>query len=1728
MICSINKQTIKNGIKNDVVSTLLATGRFSKQGDTLIKTTDPFSNLEKSINGLDDNTKKLLITSIKPEDWKVNNGLPTEQYNRVLKYLENNYSKSNTLKNLKDTNQVNPTGEIFLSQNPSLSDIVDSLNKEGIEETTSRVATESLYDYIYGQYTTKDIIENRNEEIDSILDRVFSDSAIIDEINSEYGEQVVSIENDQVKINPSEELLQEYVDVYRADREADKIVSETMTLSVPQVSPTQSNKVQHLLNKLGISTQKVNNIPVKGQTIGANAVALPMQALINYTENQEHKLPEEAFHIALEILEEKHPGLLNQMLGAITNFPIYKEVYDQYSSLPEYQKDGKPDVRKIKKEAIAQQLAKQIDQDAKIKTWWEKVVSFLRSLFSTSDVDIRPFKEALDSLLNDSDIGTVRSTILQSPRYLRSKGISEDNINQIAILAKSPISDEELRLHIEQITPTEAFYSISSETQNSYTKIKNSIYEAGEYKDILTKVRESLQNLFGSDREDITESILNDFRNKETTKVNSAIQDILNRYITENGTLRTAPLPFTGTDIDANLYEAIEDRISSKLNQYKDGKFIINKEIATPKTGTKAKIDIIAIDSKGNASILQFLPTTLDRIDANYTKVVEDYLRELQSTLSKQYNIRTAQVRAISLPSESYNLKDESIDKDIFPEMVSILDRTGSARVDALIGRLNSIMRNPSLTAGDDQIIYRLTKAIRSIQVDGSPEKIAQVINAINNRIEVIIHEYEESYPEGMTFSDIDQEKMTDTANELYHLISLGSGFANIYTALTTAHKENPEVYKDPPTILKRLEGQLNTNLSRLHQINSDFQDRFVSKSANVENILVPERPISFYNKTFKTIYEAKTRAVEVLARTWNRINRYTSDKTQQEVRNKISKIKESYDAMFKASGKSKEEYLSFIAKKDKNGEYVHELIEKYDKDAFEKGLKTALKDKDYTWIKNNVDLKAYQEWYNQAHKNIVQDYNNIEYHSDKETNEEIIQKKISSWENTFKVDADNLSENNNKLKDFITDKHLSKEYVELQKNPAALALHSYILDINNRAYQARVITKEQSERLIPFVEKGILDRLVQGGGLAINPNILKGLTSPEEYAEITKRDPNTGRREERVPFYFTKDISKQRKDGTRDYSNVSQDIFQIMTIYYAQTVTAEEIRKKEAQLKLLGLLEQNKEVLNTNKFNEADISGGDVKNTVNAEYYENFLSGSIYGNKLIDDNDTQLGKLSGKGAEWMNKTFGTNFDTAKTTVTLNNFVHTMNRLFMAKVLSGNIMIPLANFVGANAQTLINTNKREFSQREYIKNMTLAMSEKFTSKEERERFHGLAEYFQLFYNKEDIQRSARKMSISKLTTRTIPEWLMGLQEISEIPIQLGIGMSMLENYMVDDGKIVKIYDKVSNKYPNYLDVSEAERKVIDKKIEDEINQIKKKSSLKAIAKIENDELVIPGLERGSESVYDFIGKIHGTVRRATGGGTRESFRQANQNIWLGSMMMFKSWLPRLMENRFGKLQKASDLQGYEMGRYNAVLLQMANKKFVDKIRSLYDVATMNDRGVALLKEQYEEQRNKYKERTGEELEMTAKDYVLMQRDLIHSSVRDAMFMSVFLSLVAGIGALGGDDDEDRSGSYKFIMNMANRFYKEMSLFYNPMEMYKIQDGGIFPAAGVVRDFLTLGKETTKTVTHLITQDEELEKNTKFLKSLTAPFPGSNMINMYFPLIAEEYAKELGYKPPRMN
>jgi hypothetical protein len=122
---------------------------------------------------------------------------------------------------------------------------------------------------------------------------------------------------------------------------------------------------------------------------------------------------------------------------------------------------------------------------------------------------------------------------------------------------------------------------------------------------------------------------------------------------------------------------------------------------------------------------------------------------------------------------------------------------------------------------------------------------------------------------------------------------------------------------------------------------------------------------------------------------------------------------------------------------------------------------------------------------------------------------------------------------------------------------------------------------------------------------------------------------------------------------------------------------------------------------------------------------------------------------------------------------------------------------------------------------------------------------------------------------------------------------------------------------------------------------------------------------------------------------------------------------------------------------------------------------------------------------------------------------LRAGMMEIALILFFFTLLAGIKDTWEppeDDEEKRIRS--FVIRLSNRYLDELMFYVNPDSMMAITRG-LIPAAGFFSDLLDFISGPFAEAYGLLTDDEELVKDTKVIKSTAKMIPGGNTMYMWF-------------------
>ena len=274
----------------------------------------------------------------------------------------------------------------------------------------------------------------------------------------------------------------------------------------------------------------------------------------------------------------------------------------------------------------------------------------------------------------------------------------------------------------------------------------------------------------------------------------------------------------------------------------------------------------------------------------------------------------------------------------------------------------------------------------------------------------------------------------------------------------------------------------------------------------------------------------------------------------------------------------------------------------------------------------------------------------------------------------------------------------------------------------------------------------------------------------------------------------------------------------------------------------------------------------------------------------------------------------------------------------------------------------------------------------------------------------------------------------------------------------------------------------------------------------------------------SQSVVELRRKVQQINKDALGNLSEDDLRTINMQIYGKSFMVFKNWIPRLVDVRMGNMKYNSAFDAYEWGRTRMVF-DIISQDLLKATGRLKDSLIANDKGIEFMRVMFEKKKAKYEHDTGKTLNMTEDQFMDLVRKNIKSQLLDVIFLAVLYAILMAMKAYEPDDEEDPriKAQYKFMMKATDKFKDEIMYFYDPTSLISSVSKGLFPSLTLINNFekavWNFGKENF----YILTGNEKLEKSNQVIKYWLKTFPFTNQFAGYMPMFYPELAKDLGIR-----
>lgn len=1630
-----------------------------------------------------------------------------------------------------------------------------------------------------------------------------------------------TLPNDKIKAIPNEDLFNELQDkhnlfqntnltedeisdLYNGEAPID-IYDQEGTMPLTQASTETINKVKQILEKMGVTIKDLATYAREAglESTGINAVADVVSKVIAVAEGKENvALTEEMVHIATAILEQKNPQLVTQMISKIDRFAIYQRTLEEYKNNPNYQlPNGKPNIRKIKKEAVDKLIAELIvynndgttefpelmDETNRsiVRNWFEKILDWFRGMYKTANIDI--FQEAA-AIVEEGVEGDIIDADADQIYYQLSD--PQKALQQRILQTKDIIKK------VEDKQATEPILLDTEEASNWYEAKQPD----GTWKRVTKRVTDRVKAWYKQRFPDKVfteeEKKFNESKRQLGVKGHAFFEEIHGRYFNSDGTRKkNVDARITRlSPVDEEVYQKLEKYYTELIDRFsKDGKNpLVFSEVILydPKEKEAGTIDLLIVEESGKANIVdwKFMSVAADAKDVAWFKqgAYNIQLGRYKDILRERYGVKEIGMnRAIPIIMQLklQDPKDKKSDVELTGIAIGSVnteeiedlrlvpvseetESTGFENLDELIRLLNATYKQISkkvVTEEDEREFKRdrlniLKQAIRTAQGTSNIAPLVDVIKIMRKEGQQLLDDYNTTYkgrPANSKGEDFTDEKLSDFSANMREYNALADVFGRIddligdliYNEAMEKDATTEEAIEDVAVrkeLLKNISDEarnIRKSAVEIRKASGEFADKFIGQRNLVRGLLSPEAIVKGLSAAFRGVSELPMASLDVLFKLVTNAKGRASRDALGEVDKLMAIRKKLVDR-----GGDVRTLVQQIYQRDSKDKLVNKLIYKFDKKFFEQVDNNALEGfRDKNWLMQNIDIDGYRKEAKELLEKKIERIKKL-HDDDVDLMERLILEEQRKWDIDRK---DFVGWNNYIVKRHPLTKWYSEEYKNLLKDPDLLELYNFISEMNQKAKSSGYISNQAASTFLPFVRKSMAESLAWDFDLSAVMNFGKNLQIQADDVGYGQVNELTGELENAIPKYYTYDFTRG-EDGVNDYSDVSEDIFKNMILYINHMEKYKYLSEIEDQLQLVKTIETFKGYLNTDNNGEVvyrngklDIkSEGQASSEGNAKIFNDFLRALLYEQKYpLSDSDTPLGvgKVMNfvKGA--VNNVAGREIFKPEENPSATSLVKTMdaaNRAFQLKTLGLEFISGAVNAFGGNIQIATQAGNY-FKAREVLANETKLIGNRFKNDDERNMFLQLIDAFMPLKDDPTYDK-LQKSGLTTLTRASFSDFLMVFMREPEQHIEKSIFLTLLDNMMVEDGKIVSIREFVKRKYKDRYE-SASKYKEIAPKIDEEIEELKKTKSINATKKLENGKLVIPGLDLSNVNELQRLTNLTRRIsRNATGGLSDSDMNRMGMNIWTKSMMVFKMWIPKLVDTRFGEFRKVSDDfsveigedglttgEKYDIGRIR-LFAYVLGTSIRDRSTNIYNILSLNDKGLAALDKMYEEFAEQYQKRTGKPLEINRDEFIDMIRTNLRNQVKELAILASLLGAALSLGLIGTDDDDDRADKnrFRYAQRVIDKFVSEVSFFYNPAEFQKILSGSMFPAIGIFSDFGRFVDNFMMEVTGLDTSNPELtpeqvRKKAQPIKNFGKMFPFTKSLFTYGAILDPEFAKE---------
>jgi hypothetical protein len=1578
---------------------------------------------------------------------------------------------------------------------------------------------------------------------------IVSEDGIIAAVDKEYDKQEKaekSFERDLDFFQGDEAL---YEQEQRENIQDEDVMLQKEGTEGSVASPGTIKVLKDFLNRIGVDIATVKEISKNGVKQNANGAAILTQQLVQIVEGKEDvALGEESMHWAVEIIQQKDPKLFNKMLKEVNDYAIYKQVLNDYSSDPAYQTaDGRPDILKLKKEAIGKVLSETVIKKnegitqkpellEKALTWWESIIKALRELFSTSGFD-----EASMKIVSGEEIGTADDVRSDDVFYQKTELTGEEKMNQFI---DNKFLGTSNRMRLIDSNPDDRHYTIDvKRIKNSVTKWIKRNQSKKFVRTAAQKIIDDQKQFWGSDGHEYIEKM------------------IINSYTDSKGYIRDTPIAYNAkTSLNPEVQDILNGLIEKLLASYPKGtRIFAEKFVYNEKEDLASTMDFTAFIPEEKSFYVEALDWKFTTIDLERTEDIpgfkqEEYKKQMKEyvTILQRYGLKPSQIRKarmIAFKANYDHLIPDDYKSPLILESIEVADldnikeaelyllpvpldfeSTGNKRLDKFI---------QSLRVQYDKFVKRVVDPRQQYIKDTQREELSRAIRKLHLQMDFIPivnigNTFVKNARAGIDlikhkdYTTMSLQEMTNVLKELSYITNGAEKYteaAEVYI-FTNKGKVLTEEEKQVLSDLERLKTRTEAILEEVLQIRRAYATQLsvnygitrenvaesldkISKGEFVEtgSFLNPERELDTYDRMMTESSSLSSRAANLMQRIWELGKNEADLNIAKEVR-AFEKVLLPAEAEARAKGINVFQLIGTI--KNELPEYIDKLS-----DTFRKNIEKAKDAKNKQFFIDNVDKAKYDKIANEIVSNTTEAVN-----ADPNLSDEEKERRITRVKNRLLLDRQGFAGYNDSLffkvfyETMNTDKNASKEYKAM--SPAALDLWKFVVEgLNAKAQDLGYIGKADSS-FFALMDATTLQKFtdVKGIGGQFKDFFKDQYTiRMAEEQEVGKTDRETGKLINVIPKYFT------RTD--RKLTQLSTDLTKVVPTWI-KAINEYELRSQMEDVMLTILeVEKNKPNLMTvdgELLTEMGVPLTTAENK-NIDALEAIAEDFIYDRT---QDERSWGNRNIKMA--FDKTGGLAEDKERRKLGTKKVFKTLTAWTQMLGTALKLSVGIPNWFGNQFQAYINSGNfyrfREFQMNHgrvlipgMIKGIELGLLD-----------------LTIPLNEDVATEERRKIAWKQSPLKWLGTWsfqdvMMVTSSFPERRLQYANALSFNENSMVMNGKIVNIrqYLTEADRLVKY-NMSESERKSLEDSFEERVKELKDTKSLLQIAEEKDGYVTIPGVS--DEEIARYRITVRDASRDMSGQMSREDKAGYTRDTMASTFMLFKGWIPKQIAIRGKDIKFNVKQNRWEYGR-TRLFGKLIMKQGLAAFKNSIDIMNGTDKGLQIMQEMLEAKRDEYFERTGEQLTITDEEFYDMMRKAVRDQFREMQVVLLTLAVYFGTKHFADDDDDEEvlnKNTWKALSKIVYKTAEEVNFYYNPLSVEGFTNGNLIPGMMIATKGFKIIKTGGKEIIGQISGDQDMIDKANFGKDVLDIIPGPSQFQREFlPICCPDVAKAWGIK-----